>query len=1083
MNLILKHLQLILIRLSFIFLFISIGSITHAEESTTPKQLVVAIDFQYAPFSVLTPSGEPAGLFIDIWNRWSAETGISVKYIPANWEETISALKDGRAQIHAGLFRSEQRALYMDFSEPTYSIKTGLFFKSGEDYLVSINSISGKTVGVINSSFQQDYMLKKYPSIIIRSYSDSSTMIQGLLNNEVDAIFDEIPNVNQILIKNGWQGIVKRDPEIILSNTVHAGVLKENSQLLKIIEDGFHSIPSSDLAEIESRWITESSNRYYKSNSELEVFLTSDEQKYIRNKEFITLASTPDWPPFEMQNADGGYNGIAADFIRLAANKVGLQIQPVFDKWSTLDSMLKKGELDVAPGLNQNENRDQYLTFTSPYIEYYSAIYVKNDRDDIKTLEDLKGKTVALENGWAVSRGLAKSNPEIKQLLVDTSFDAIKSVSIGDADAYIGNQVVASYLIKKFTFVNLQSKSLYNEDLPGRLRFAVSNKDKQLRNILQKGLDNISNDEREAILSSYIDMNAGFRDKIFSLTESQWDWLKKLDTFTIGIDPSWAPFEFADDKGDYKGISSEYINFISDKLKITTNPVTGLSRSEILKRSDDGLLDILPCIAKTAELEKSLLFSDPYLSFPIVIFTRKDNPVISGVKDLHDKTKIGVIEGYTAYEFLKRDMPGLNLVTFNNLEEAMSSLSSGNINYLVNDLVSGAYTIDSMALTNIKVSASTKYQLELSVAVRKDLPELIPIINKVLNIITPEEANEMESKWLSIRFEHGMDIWTVLKWVFPISTILLIILGVIILWNRRMNEEIKSRKLAESKLAATFSSLDEKNSMLEGLSSKLSKYLAPQVYESIFSGTREVDLKSERKKLTIFFSDIKDFTQTTDDMQPEDLTELLKYYFTEMSHIALKYGATIDKFIGDAMLMFFGDPSTLGVEEDARQAVLMAVEMQRRMAELEVEWHNMGFEKPFKMRIGINTGFCNVGNFGSEDRMDYTIIGGEVNLAARLEAKADPGGVLMAYETYALVKDHIRAEERALINMKGIRREVRPYAVLGIHDQKDTQSDVIRYKYEGLTLKLDKNKLSEKDLDQTIVVLNKALEVLKENKE
>jgi class 3 adenylate cyclase len=231
--------------------------------------------------------------------------------------------------------------------------------------------------------------------------------------------------------------------------------------------------------------------------------------------------------------------------------------------------------------------------------------------------------------------------------------------------------------------------------------------------------------------------------------------------------------------------------------------------------------------------------------------------------------------------------------------------------------------------------------------------------------------------------------------------------------------------------------LDEKTRMLESLSVKLSKYLSPQIYASIFTGSRDVELATERKRLTVFFSDIKDFTATTADMQPEDLTAMLNRYFTAMSKIALAHGAHIDKFIGDAMLMFFGDPETRGVEEDARACVRMAVAMQRQMVELQQEWRASGFEQPFEMRVGINTGYCNVGNFGSDDRMDYTIIGAEVNLAARIEAAADPGGILISHPTYALVRDIVRAEERGSIAAKGIRREVRVFAVAGIVDNHD----------------------------------------------
>jgi adenylate cyclase len=131
-------------------------------------------------------------------------------------------------------------------------------------------------------------------------------------------------------------------------------------------------------------------------------------------------------------------------------------------------------------------------------------------------------------------------------------------------------------------------------------------------------------------------------------------------------------------------------------------------------------------------------------------------------------------------------------------------------------------------------------------------------------------------------------------------------------------------------------------------------------------------------------------------MQPEELTALLNEYLTEMSQIAIRHGGSVNKFIGDAMLVFFGDPATQGVVEDAHACVAMAFEMQRRLAELNVRWRKQGIEQPFRARMGINTGYCNVGNFGSDQRMDYTIIGAEANLAARLQSIAQPGELFSA---------------------------------------------------------------------------------------
>jgi adenylate cyclase len=247
--------------------------------------------------------------------------------------------------------------------------------------------------------------------------------------------------------------------------------------------------------------------------------------------------------------------------------------------------------------------------------------------------------------------------------------------------------------------------------------------------------------------------------------------------------------------------------------------------------------------------------------------------------------------------------------------------------------------------------------------------------------------------------------------------------------------------------------LGERTEQLEILSTKLSKYLSPQVYASIFQGRQKVEIASNRKKLTVFFSDIVGFTDTTENLESEELTGILNRYLNEMAAITLKYGATLDKYVGDAIIAFFGDPETKGVAEDARACVAMAVEMQQRIADLVYEWREGGLEQPFRARMGINTGFCTVGNFGSQDRMDYTIIGGAVNLAARLESAAEPGTILIAHETFALVKDAVLAKEVPPFTVKGIAELQRAYEVIGLREQQPNR--VIRRNADGMRITID----------------------------
>lgn len=249
-----------------------------------------------------------------------------------------------------------------------------------------------------------------------------------------------------------------------------------------------------------------------------------------------------------------------------------------------------------------------------------------------------------------------------------------------------------------------------------------------------------------------------------------------------------------------------------------------------------------------------------------------------------------------------------------------------------------------------------------------------------------------------------------------------------------------------------------KNKELDALATKLSKYLSPQIYHSIFTGAQNVEITSSRKKLTIFFSDVVNFTETTDKLESEDLTNLLNRYLTEMTNIALHHGATIDKYIGDAIMVFFGDPETKGTKEDARACVRMAIDMLRRLKELHTEWLELGAEQPFHLRIGINTGYVTVGNFGSEDRMDYTIIGSSVNLTARLQSYAPIDGILLGHETYSLVKDEVDAEEQEPIKLKGFAEPIRRYKVLGLYEDLVGEGSVIREEQDGFKLLLDLKK-------------------------
>ncbi len=259
---------------------------------------------------------------------------------------------------------------------------------------------------------------------------------------------------------------------------------------------------------------------------------------------------------------------------------------------------------------------------------------------------------------------------------------------------------------------------------------------------------------------------------------------------------------------------------------------------------------------------------------------------------------------------------------------------------------------------------------------------------------------------------------------------------------------------------------------------RLSKYLSPSLGKAIQSG-KDVKLETQRKKLTIFFSDIKGFSELAEEMEADALTELLNSYLTEMSGIALRYGATIDKFIGDAIMVFFGDPTSKGTKADALDAVSMAVAMKQRMRELQLRWQNQGITKPLEIRMGINTGFCTVGNFGTENRLDYTLLGTEVNLANRLESAAVPGEILISHQTYSLVKDVVMCRDNGEITAKGFQEPIQVYSVVDMRKNLGKDQTYFEYMTEGFSVYIDLDKIRPYDRQRVATALRKAADMLR----
>ncbi len=260
---------------------------------------------------------------------------------------------------------------------------------------------------------------------------------------------------------------------------------------------------------------------------------------------------------------------------------------------------------------------------------------------------------------------------------------------------------------------------------------------------------------------------------------------------------------------------------------------------------------------------------------------------------------------------------------------------------------------------------------------------------------------------------------------------------------------------------------------------KLSRYLTPTVWKAVNEG-REETLKTERKRVTVFFSDIEGFSSLSEELVAETITDLLNTYLTEMSKIAAQHKGTIDKFMGDGLMVVFGDSQSQGLKADCLRCISMAIDMRKKMKELQTLWYNQGIKKPLRIRMGVNTGYCTVGTFGTSHYVDYTVLGTHVNLASRLESAADPGEILISHETWSLIKDTIMCRDKGEVTVKGFSHPIKVYQVVDFRKDLGKNQSYFEESAEGFSMHLDVTKIRNYDKERVIESLERITEKLKD---
>lgn len=543
---------------------------------------------------------------------------------------------------------------------------------------------------------------------------------------------------------------------------------------------------------------------FYSSLFAIKIDLTKEEKAFIKSNPKVTIGMMEDFTPFTytLNNKHIGYEH---DLLKMISNRTGLEFEKKMDIWSEIYNSFKDKKVDMISSISYKKSREPFTSYTSSYYDIPIMIFVKDDFGDYSGLNSLKGKKVGVLKDVFYIKDLQEHGG--MDLVVFRSYqDIVDALVFGKIDALIQNLTNINFLIKKNVYTNLKLVGELNlptikkEDL----RFGINPDKPLLASIVQKALTTITKEEKEELVNKWIGSIKEYGGGHIELNETETAY---IDTKTIKycIDPHWMPFEGLDSNGEHTGMSADYYNLFKKILSAKFELVKTSSWQECLELIGQKKCDMAALSTITEDRKKHLNFTTPYLEVPSVIATRVDVPFINELIELEGE-KIGITKGYAFLDILREKYPSLDFVEVENIDDGLEKVIDKELFAYIDTLASIGYKFQTRYFGELKIAGKLSQNWKLSVAVRNDDIMLLHILQKAINSISNELHRDILNKWVSIKYEKGVNY----ELVWKVVAGALMLLSLVIYWNRKIT---KANKL----LIEAQKDIEEKNKELAKL--------------------------------------------------------------------------------------------------------------------------------------------------------------------------------------------------------------------------------------------------------------------------
>jgi ABC-type amino acid transport substrate-binding protein len=725
--------------------------LTESEQAWIKGHPVIRVhnETDWPPYN-FNVDGEPSGFSIDYMRLLAEQAGLDVEFVSGpSWNEFLDMMRTGDLDVMLNIVDTPARREYLLFTSPYAITSPVLAVQEQVTDLNSLNDLAGRSVCLPRGSSGEEFMRQRYPDVDILSLSDATACLHAVADGRAFASLEGFSVLNHLLEASRLPGLrianIAIDPDMASVMGIATNI--DQPILRDILQKAMDRLEASAVADVRQQWlgVAKVVNTVIK--------LTEEELQWIADNPIIRVHNEAEFAPFNF-NVDGEPRGFSIDYINLVASKVGLQTQFLSGpSWQEFLDMIRAGDLDVMINIIPTPEREEYIAFTSTYFQTPAAIVVQDSALQISSLDDLRGRRVAVTEGYFHQRYFEQEYPDVELVLEGGYLQALFAVLEGRADAMIASYTSVNYLIGEHNLAGLQVAFISQiPELTSSNSIGVPLDKPILRDILQKGMDAVDESELATLRSTWLGQQAApvVRKVQVALTPAERDWLAEHPVIRMGVDPEGVTYDFVDEQGRHQGFTADMLALILPRVGVNVKLVPGLTWKQVIDGVENRSVDMASLCSRTPEREAFMVFTNPLTSIHRVAVTRQSDPRITSLDDIGER-RLFIESGQSVIEIVRTSNPEIAITEVDSALAGLEAVSVGQADVFIGSLGLVAKGIRSNSLLNLRVGRVAEIPASpQQTCIRSDWPELAGILNKGLATITEQERRAIEQKWIPI---------------------------------------------------------------------------------------------------------------------------------------------------------------------------------------------------------------------------------------------------------------------------------------------------------------------------------------------